>query len=1269
MWMSSRSIPGAELTRGGRRRRREKKDMACLKAPCNRVCGTRQSSSTIMSCRPQSNQVAEVSQEHKVFMEEAYSAATCFKLLRDLNNSDPLYLKYIINKIKNMARCSPNMVLETIYDYFTNNPEISTRHKFRLLNVLESTIEASEVLEAPWEEAFTQLALDNMTKATELDEVYQDAAGNVLVAICKHSWPGVTRHLEAPVLSGVFPHRSLLYVLGVLSSESPFPAEELFDGEEMTCWEERLMKMADRSVQFLQREEWTQALQRALTKSERTHREQPPEKVFLFVYYGLILQAAQEGSLVRNHLQGLLQTSHQWATQREGMALTMGLASVGHLYHVWAVLEQFGQSKPVKWSLDGLSMKSSEERHWKWASCTILLSYGQMAAKAKTRILPWVDNILSRMIFYFYYSTWDDTLKQSFLSSVLMLVGAISRNEGAQSYEFKQLPELLDCLAVLMEKEDPDSLCTPSRQQALHIISRLCNFRPALDTKRKSRLLSSCLRSVLALPLMDVLEKHLCLFMEPPNIQSLYKDTVEALDQMLQNFIMQNPTPEELHFLLSHLYIWLVSEKTHERQRAALSCLALLKFLSHNCFLDPKEDFKRMGQLVGMLGILCQDPDRATSSCSLEVMGHLYQLLLHQRGPMAPDGQAPKEKTEAPKVSREEDLLWSSGDQDAASPVPQPAAPSKAPSISQTIKVKALREVVKHLTVTELTDLIWTAIDNLDSSSTFCVEAASEMLLTFIQEHGTTLETVASLGQAIHLQLCSIRIPQAKKNCLQALTVLAHSHTSELVNAFLDFSIPLDSHALLSWRALGAEQPVSCQVLIELLACLGDRPLHRKACLRSLAAMNTLQELQFSLEFRAAMREFFPRLLLALLAQTRYILELNPQREAMPSPLRFPPHSTSLDTLKSLLTTTGHWQDFAHLELQDTWALLTQRHSYVQGVGLFARTMVQNRCHRIKAVLAQLLISMHSPEAREREAALIFLEEFLYSPALLEVLPKEDAHTLLSQSLQDPSPEARVWGLQGLSNIIFHPEKESLLQGQLPHFLDGLFQDSEEAVVCVMSTISRVLHSLGGHSPEPLSLQVASSARFFFDDERDKIRAAAMALFGDVVTVTAGMVPACLHAQVHQGLVPLLLHLHDHSPAVASQAKFTFYRCVVRLHWPLQHTLFCVLAWEWKRSPSARHFLWACLIKCGQELFHVYLAQALGCLHSRHRRIQAWAAVLIGYTVCYHPQSMVQVLNQEATDLLLRTFESLKDDQEPGVQAFARGQLALLQKMTATWQP
>lgn len=33
--------------------------------------------------------------------------------------------------------------------------------------------------------------------------------------------------------------------------------------------------------------------------------------------------------------------------------------------------------------------------------------------------------------------------------------------------------------------------------------------------------------------------------------QTLYNKTAEALDQMLQSFIIQNPTTDELHFLLS----------------------------------------------------------------------------------------------------------------------------------------------------------------------------------------------------------------------------------------------------------------------------------------------------------------------------------------------------------------------------------------------------------------------------------------------------------------------------------------------------------------------------------------------------------------------------------------------------------------------------------------------------------------------------------------------------------------------------------------------
>lgn len=51
---------------------------------------------------------------------------------------------------------------------------------------------------------------------------------------------------------------------------------------------------------------------------------------------------------------------------------------------------------------------------------------------------------------------------------------------------------------------------------------------------------------------------------------------------------------------------------------------------------------------------------------------------------------------------------------------------------------------------------------------------------------------VSGMAQAICLRLCSVRIPQAKEKTLHAITLLARSHTRELVTTFLDISIPLD---------------------------------------------------------------------------------------------------------------------------------------------------------------------------------------------------------------------------------------------------------------------------------------------------------------------------------------------------------------------------------------------------------------------------------------------------------------------------------------------
>lgn len=53
---------------------------------------------------------------------------------------------------------------------------------------------------------------------------------------------------------------------------------------------------------------------------------------------------------------------------------------------------------------------------------------------------------------------------------------------------------------------------------------------------------------------------------------------------------------------------------------------------------------------------------------------------------------------------------------------------------------------MQQLTLAELNDLIWTTIDSLGSTSPFRVQAASEMLLIAVQEHGDKLKIVRALG-------------------------------------------------------------------------------------------------------------------------------------------------------------------------------------------------------------------------------------------------------------------------------------------------------------------------------------------------------------------------------------------------------------------------------------------------------------------------------------------------------------------------------------------
>ncbi|OBS81269.1 hypothetical protein A6R68_20534 [Neotoma lepida] len=84
-----------------------------------------------------------------------------------------------------------------------------------------------------------------------------------------------------------------------------------------------------------------------------------------------------------------------------------------------------------------------------------------------------------------------------------------------------------------------------------------------------------------------------------------------------------------------------------------------------------------------------------------------------------------------------------------------------------------------------------------------------------------------------------------------------------------------------------------------------------------------------------------------------------------------------------------------------------------------------------------------------------------------------------------------------------------------------------------------------------------------------------------------------------------------------------------------------------------------------QEEFSIHLSQAINYLHSHDRHIKTWAALFIGYTTCYQPQALSQMVNSTDAKLLFSTFKDLKKDPEPAIREFATRQLAFLREVSA----
>ncbi|XP_047697650.1 maestro heat-like repeat family member 5 isoform X5 [Prionailurus viverrinus] len=974
---------------------------------------------------------------------------------------------------------------------------------------------------------------------------------------------------------------------------------------------------------------------------------QPLEKTFLFHFYGLILRECSCVDLVRRHLASLLELSHQSSGQREGIAVAIGIVSSRHMQEVWATLEHVGRTRFLRTVFTSPDSQQPEpDTHWRWAGSTSLLCYGQMAAHAGAQILPWVDNIVSRMVYYFSCSRYDNILKTSFLSATIMLLKALRQN-STPSYKFSQIPELIQCLLCILQKE-PNFLTTLFREKIILIIVGLSNLRPGLKPMVKSQILQTCLQSLYTLPPTETLRSSLPPLDVAPDVTALYRKSMQALDLLLQSLISENKSVDELCFILQHMEPWLKSDSSHERQRAVQTIFLFLKYV------------------VDYVGLTVSRLARHPREGSQEGGGHP----LHAGPPDRPahaavEGQGARHPEPRPPVR-----------------VPPPAAADPAEGTSEFTYLNKMKnfeanarrksemkfyDLVKvldgNLTVAQHTQLVLTLLRGLCSHNHLRCDLASQLLLMIVEDHSIKAEQVAEILQGLFQELPSIIFKNALQTVMQAVSVLGTQHTQETVEVILSLCHPSESvsgstglsqaHSTLDreqssggcrqviplWKALASNTQLARKVLTLLYVKLRLRPpkelirFTQQAELISLLALGTIYELLYTREYKATVRWAFAGVLVGLLTQLRYLFELDvvdgisDYQEDVLDRKPLSPCRTCLEALKGLFWTTNYWEVFAYLKLLRGWELFEHMETYTEGVTLLARAMAHYDCE-VKAVLGQAVISLKSSEERDNIVAILIITEFLNSHELTQYMSRRTVDNFLSLGLNNPNQLVRAMSLKGLSSALMHPEKVMLLRNRLAGLLDGFVGPEPKDLMGLMEILGDILHRLGAQGVGATSLRMAQHLLQLFDDEQADVRGGAILLYGDVLYSGGKKYQQALKNHAFQALVPLFFHLADSCPKVVMKTKLTFLRCAVLLKWEFRKELFGKLAWG--RGLSAEN--------------DVFIYTALTYLSSPDRNLKQAAMKFIrGMLQDYFPDLCI-CLRKADVRTLRKHLEILKQD-------------------------
>ncbi|XP_041709044.2 maestro heat-like repeat-containing protein family member 1 isoform X1 [Coregonus clupeaformis] len=1038
-------------------------------------------------------------------------------------------------------------------------------------------------------------------------------------------------------------------------------------------WEESLLQLLAKSLVAIADDKWSCQLAIEATRYLSTYNQSLEEKSFLYRCIGVTLQHCYNKEVVQKQLQEILISArHNDAIERAGVAMGIGLCASSHLDATLAKLDDFGKSDAFKKASGIFSLlKDKNDVDVEKMKSTLILCYGYVALHApEDQILSRIDSDILRSISKHFNTkvlgikieTKDLTMKLSLIQSVGLIAKAISTVVRKQGYMFVRKQELMGVMMDFIKAEPTDAMRTPVRHLVMTTCANLINLEPALTENDNFEMLRTCLNGVYGLPPLDTPDKERGKdeeVLEPKQREALYKDTFNALQELLRNILARDLSPDGLQSVFKHIEAWLSSGQDHERERAMKTTAHILEFYFNSLNVKNMVTFHNLGSLLGRLAPRCTDPNPLVRRAAIDC---IYTLLYIQ---LRYEGFSLDYKDDS--VERLITLRESMDNPDH--------------SVLYKTCSELAKIISKRLPQQQLNTLIFMLFEGLVDSQSNCSRASSVLLNTLLKNRGAGLQDLVSeILEVLHIRLQMISEEQVKVSVAQSILILATQHLQTVINTLISYPLPFDSWSCEMWIALGADSNLASQIMEMLMEKLNimvpyvDKKesmmragLTKVATSHPLAMTCALKEMMLNGQSQEAVVSLFPQLFSSLLIRLGSSVGVTLPKDInsnsigtnRKSPTKlaagFDVCGVAVEALRILLARAQLDDVVKTLDQEGAWDKMKDPQQHTTGVTLLARAMARHAGPRLPAIVECLCPCLNNIYECQRVTITAFFSELLNHHVVTELMMMDVLMNNMMERISDPCCTVRMLAVRGLGNIaVGSPEKVNKYAKELLAAMSSGMEEKDDPgkhiTLEAMSGLSKVLLYLDKKNVQLLVVYIFMKIKPFLESENDEIRCASIMLLGNLSKFGSG--EPVFKDQIHNVLVSLLLHLSDPNLQVVKACKYAMRVCAPVVGSELITTMFQNHLHEDKSLHYGEFIndLTKYIIQDFPGMLNFYHITVIQFFKSNWAEVRASAAMFIGFLLGNLPEELFSHINMGS---VTKGLVMLLQDPDPVVRVKA----------------